>query len=127
MDQDNNKKIITLSYVAAAAVVWLVAGILLNTAAATFGAVARLMDMDVFRHGVPFALALGTFLALQFNAKVVTYTDEVVTEISKVVWPSKPETVAMTIVVCVMLLISAGLLAAFDLVSGYLVNYLIKS
>ena len=126
MESENTKKIMTLSFVGCATVVWLVVGILLDTAAATWGPIARLMDQDIFRHGFPFLLGMATFSALQFNKKVTAYMDEVITEIKKVVWPSRPETSAMTIVVCVMLVISGVLLGFFDMFSGYIVKYLIN-
>lgn len=126
MESDNTKKIMTMSFVGLAAVAWITASVLLETASATFGAVARLSDQDIFRHGIPFAIAIITFLSLQLNAKVRVYSEEIITEVKKVVWPSRPETMAMTIVVCIMLIISGVLLGVFDLFSSYIVKYLIN-
>src|SRR5688572_11233524 len=126
VEGENTKKIMTMSFVGCALVVWLAAGILLDTAASAWGVVARVADQEIFRHGVPFLIAVITFVSLQFNKKVVAYMDEVITEIKKVVWPSRPETSAMTIVVCVMLLISGLLVGLFDMFSGYIVKYLIN-
>ena len=126
MESDNTKKIMTMGFVGCAVVAWICAGVLLDTASATFGVVARLTDQDLFRHGIPFLLAAVTFVSLQFNKKVTVYTEEVVNEIKKVVWPSRPETMAMTVVVCIMLLISGVLLGVFDMASSYIVKYLIN-
>lgn len=126
MESENTKKIMTVSFIAAAAVAWISSSVLLETLASTFGPVAQLRGQNLFKHGLPFLIAVVTFSCLQFNKKVTAYTDEVVTEIKKVVWPSRPETSAMTIVVCFMLILSGVVLGAFDLFSGYIVNYLIK-
>ena len=126
MESENTKKIMTLSFVGIAAVAWMVASILMDTASGMSGGFARLMDSDLVRHGGPFLVALITFLSLQLNKKIVAYADEVITEIKKVVWPSRPETSAMTVVVCIMLIISGVMIGVFDLFSGYIVNFLIK-
>jgi preprotein translocase subunit SecE len=63
---------------------------------------------------------------LQFNSKVLVWGDEVVVEIRKVVWPSKKDTTGMTVVVIVMVLISSLIIAAFDFLSGYIINYFIR-
>lgn len=126
MENDNTKKIMTMSFLGCAIVAWITIGVLLEALSATFGVVARLHDQDLFRHGVPFLVAFATFAALQFNSKVTTYTEEVVNELKKVVWPSRPETSAMTVVVCIMLIISGVLLGAFDMASSYIVKYLIN-
>jgi len=99
-----NKKIITMSFVALAFIIWLIAGVLLDTLAATFGFVRRATDSDLVRHGVPVGLAMLTFAILQFNPSILTWADEVVVEIKKVVWPSRRDTSAMTTVVCIMLI-----------------------
>ena len=122
----SNRKIITVSFVLIAALVWIVSGLLLETAGATLGIVARAMDNDLFRHGLPMALAAVTFLVLQFKKDYVVFTDEVVTEIKKVVFPSRKDTTAMTIVVTIMLLISGFLLWLFDVLSGYGMSLLVR-
>ncbi len=124
--EGNSKKILTVSFVIAAILVAFVVGILLDTAAATFGVFARFMDYDVVRHGIPVISGLIAFLILQFHKKTFVWADEVVVELKKVVWPSKKDTTAMTIVVCIMLVISAIVLGTFDIVAGYLVNFIIR-
>ena len=114
MNKELNKKIATVSFIIVAALTLIVTRVLLQTAAASFGAVQKLWGQDLFQHGLPVAIAVITFAMLQFNPKVITWADEVVTELLKVVWPSRQNTTAMTIVCCVMLLISATLVFAFD-------------
>lgn len=123
MDKTNSK-IITLSFAIAGAIVGFTTHLLLKSFAGAFGIVARFSDTDIVRHGLPVAIGLGLFLALQFNSKVLTWADEVVAEIMKVVWPSQKDTTAMTIVVVVMVLISSVIVSSFDFVSGYVINIL---
>ncbi|MCB0343321.1 MAG: preprotein translocase subunit SecE [Bdellovibrionales bacterium] len=123
---NSTKKIMTVAFVVTAFVAALVVDVLLDSLAATIGAVARFRSMDIVAHGLPVAVGLITFACLQFNSKVVLWADEVVVEIRKVVWPSRRDTSAMTIVTCVMLLISGTLLGVFDFVSRNLIKMFIN-
>ena len=127
MNKNNNyKKIITLSFVIAGFLVAFVANVLMETASAAFGSVARLMTVDAVKHGVPIVLGLATFAALQFNKKVLVWAEEVVSEIDKVVWPSYKDTSAMTIVVSIMLLFAGVALGLMDMMSNYVVGLMVK-
>lgn len=126
MEDNKNQKIITLSFVLTGFLVALVVRVLLETSAATWGIVAKYYSMDWVKHGLPAVLGVGTFAALQFNRKVQVWADEVVTELLKVVWPTKKDTMAMTVVVCIMLLISSFILGFFDFVSSNLVKLVIN-
>lgn len=124
MDKDN-RKIITLSFVIAAFLTYLVVQVVLEALASTFGVVARFYAQDIVKHGLPVASGAILFFALQFNKKVVKWADEVIVEVRKVVWPSRRDTVAMTIVSCVMLLLAGVLLGVFDFLSGSLVQTIV--
>lgn len=121
-----NQKILTLSFVTVSVLVAVSISLLLKTFAGTFGIVARLHDIEVIKHGLPVIVGLVLFGSLQFNKKVLVWAEDVALEIRKVVWPSRKDTTAMTIVVVVMVLISAVIITTFDFVSGYLVNYLVR-
>ena len=125
MEKDNSK-IITVSFVAASFLAAVTTSILLETAAASFGFVAQLYAQDGIRHGVPVTVALVTFAVLQFNKKTVIWADEVVLEIRKVVWPSRRDTTAMTVVVCIMLAISCAILFVFDYISTEVVRIMVQ-
>lgn len=124
--EQTNSKIITLSLASASALVGLTLHLLLVAFAGAFGFVARLIDSNLVRHGLPVLVAVAMFLALQFNRKVLDWAEEVISEIKKVVWPSRKDTTAMTIVVVIMVLISSIIVTSFDFVSGYAVNLLVK-
>ena len=125
MDKTNSK-ILTLSFAIAGAVVGLSVHLLIVSFAGAFGVIARLADSDFVRHALPVAFGLVLFIVLQFNSKVLTWGDEVVSEIRKVVWPSQKDVSAMTIVVVIMVLISSVIVTSFDFVSGYVLNVLMR-
>lgn len=123
--ENDNKKIITVSFAVAALLAAYVSNVIIDTLKVTVGFLAQLLSGDLVTHGVPVVVGLGVFIALQFNKKVVQGADEVVVEIRKVVWPSRKDTTAMTIVVCVMVLISGVAFGVFDIVSSYVVNLMV--
>lgn len=124
--EKTNSKILTASFAIAAMLVGLTTSLLIKAFAGAFGVVARLADSDVFRHGLPVALGLVTFAVLQFNPKIHTWGEEVVSEIRKVTWPSRKDVTAMTIACVIMVLVSSVIVSTFDVISGFFINYLMK-
>ncbi len=121
-----NSKILTVSFALAAILIALTTSLLIKAFAGAFGVVAKAADSDVVRHGLPIALGLIVFAVLQFNPRVLAWGEEVVTEVRKVVWPSRKDTTAMTIACVVMVLISSVIISTFDVVSGFFINFLMK-
>jgi preprotein translocase subunit SecE len=124
--EKTNSKILTLSFAIAGALVGLTVHLLIKAFSGAFGVVARAADSDIVRHGLPVASGILLFLALQFNPRVLSWGEEVVTEIRKVVWPTRKDTTAMTIACVVMVLISSVIVSCFDLFSGFFINHLMK-
>ena len=127
IQETTRKKIITFSFVIASFLVGLVVSVLLDTAIGSSAFVARWVRGDMIRHGFPVLCGLSTFFILQFNKKTFLWADESVLEVSKVVWPTKKDTMAMTVVVCIMLIISSLVLGSLDFVSTELVQLLLFS
>jgi len=123
---NTNSKIVTMSFLALSALIGFTIATLLRVFSGAFGAVARAMEYDMVRHGVPVLAALGLFAYLQFNKGVLTWADEVIAEIKKVVWPPVKDTRGMTIVVVIMVFISGIIVSVFDMVSGFVLNQLMK-
>jgi preprotein translocase subunit SecE len=121
-----NQKILTLSFVTFSILVSVSIGLLLKTFAGTFGFIAKIHDIDIVKHGLPVLVGLALFASLQFNRKALAWGEDVVLEIRKVVWPSRKDTTAMTIVVIVMVLISSVIITTFDFLSGVVVSYLVR-
>ncbi len=125
--ENSNAKILTLSFALAGAIGGLVLHMLIKAFSAAFGIVARLADSDLVRHGLPVFVGLAIFVALQFNSKVKAWADEVVVEVKKVVWPSRKDTTAMTIVVLIMVAISSVIISGFDFASGMFLKWIMGS
>lgn len=124
--EKTNSKIITLSFAIGALLLGVVVSMLIKAFAGAFAFIARASDADIVRHGVPLLIGFAFFAACQFNPKIVTWADECIAELKKVVFPSRKDTTAMTIVVCIMVLISSLIISAFDMISGYIINTLMR-
>lgn len=126
MMDNSNKKILTVSFILAGVLSTFIVSILLDLLSVTFGFMARAMNSDLLQHGLPVGVGFLVFFLLQFNSKVISWADEVVVEIKKVVWPSKKDTFGMTTAVCIMVIISGIFIALFDFISGYVVNLMLQ-
>lgn len=65
-------------------------------------------------------------VSLYRNERAHEMVTDVVTELSKVTWPSRKETYASTIVVIITSLIAAAIVGAFDFVWSYFTDLLYK-
>lgn len=122
-----NRKIATVGFMAAGLLVGIAIKVLLDasTAIAT-GGIGRVLASDIVHHGVPVLAGFLTFAILQANASVRSWGDEVVSELRKVVWPSYEDTVRMTFVTCIMLILSGAALGLLDVMSGKLIEWLLN-
>lgn len=123
---DQTKKVLTLSFAIAGFLTGFTFHLLLKAFSGAFAIVARATSSDLVQHVLPVAIGFAVFLALQFNKKVAVWGEEVVTEIAKVVWPSRKDTTGMTVVVCIMVLISSVVVMGFDFFSASVIGLLIK-
>ncbi len=121
-----NAKLVTFSFLVFSFIIGFTVSTLFKALSGAFSIMAKLNGYDLFKHGVPVLLALSIFLYLQLNSGVLTWADEVIGEIKKVVWPSGKDTRGMTIVVVVMVLISSVIIVSFDWLSGITINTIIK-
>lgn len=121
-----NSKIITVSFAIAGMLLGITVYILIKAFAGAFGVVARASDTDLVRHGIPVLSAFILFFSLQFNSKVKSWALEVVSEVQKVVWPSRKDTTAMTIACVIMVFVCSIIISVFDVVSGFFINLLMK-
>ena len=124
MEKKLVSKIQTVSYLSAAALGWIVTGILIRTLAGMFGAVRKLHGEDLFQHGLPITVAIGIFLYLQLSPKINEWSELVILEVSKVVWPTQKDTVGMTIVTLIMLAISCAVLVTFDWAAASVIGFI---
>lgn len=71
---------------------------------------------------IAFVTAAVVFIVLNRNRKIEQYSSEVASELSKVTWPEKKETVVSAGVIAVVVAICALLLFAFDSLWGTIVK-----
>ena len=126
MIKPENLKIVTVSFVSLAFLAGFVAQVLFETLSVSVGFFAPFYSQDIFRHGIPFITGLGLFLYLYLNKEAKTLADEVVTEVRKIVWPTKKELYAMSFVVCLILILSGAALGVFDLIAGTSVDFFLE-
>ncbi len=123
---EDNKKIITVSFVLLGALLVLTVHLLLGLLAGNFGWASRIESNDLLSTGIPVGLGFIVFMALQFNRVTVDFTDGVVNELKKVVWPSRKDTGLMTVVVVITLIISGIVVGLYDAVWAYVINFIVK-
>lgn len=124
--REENKKIVMVSYICLAAIAAVTTNVIFETFAAAFGFVAVMYAQDIFKHGLPILASVSVLAYLLLSKKMTTISDEVVTETKKVVWPSRKDTSAMTVVVCVMLIISSIILFTMDFLSREIVSMILS-
>ncbi len=117
-----NKKAVSLIYLACGFMGWL----LFREIAGTAWILLRLplpADWIVPPPDIVAALfGIAIFVGLIKSERVNTFTNEVITELSKVVWPNRKETLLSTGVVSVLVGICSVILFLFDMLWGTLVK-----
>ena len=122
---ERNLKIITVAFLGAAFLSAFVVSLVFESLAVYWGPVAWAYGQEWLRHGIPAVLGFGVFMFLQMRAQTRTWAGEVVVEVSKVVWPTRQQTVGMTVLVCIILMLAGMALGVFDLVGSAVVGFLI--
>ncbi len=115
--ENDNKKIITVCFVATGFISFIIARVIFEFLAGNIGFFGKLWSETSVQHAIPVSIGILSFVILEFNKKITVWADEVVTEIRKVVWPSRKDTTGLTIVTCVMVVVSGLILGVFDFVS----------
>ncbi len=117
-----NRKVVSLIYLACGFFAWM----LFRELFASLWVLAHLPMPADWAVAPSELLAVGvgiaTFVVLLRNERVVSFTNEVITELGKVVWPNRKETVISTGVVSVLVGICSIILFGFDVVWGALVR-----
>jgi preprotein translocase subunit SecE len=127
MDQSNQThKIVLMGFVALAATAAYVLKVLMQVLAATSGWFARIYDNLVIQHGLPAALGIGLFILFMVKPSIKKWGEEVVVEVSKVVWPSRKDTQQLTVAVTIIILFAGLVLGAFDVVSKGMVSFILN-
>ncbi len=112
--ENQQQKWVTLSFLAASALVAFLIFSFGEQIAGFYDLEARMRHAELILQGLSIALGLGLFLFLYRSDVVNQFMSEVVVELSRVSWPSQRETRAATILVIVMVLISGLFLGLLD-------------
>ncbi len=120
---------VNMSFVAAGLLLWLIAGDLFAFALGLFGP-----NLDQGLIGVGFTVSdllgilagIGGAVVLYKHEVVNTLAHEIANELSKVTWPTWPETRASTFVVVVVTIICALGLGFFDMIWSILTELVYK-
>ncbi len=120
------QKIMMVSFVAGAFFVGYTVQVFNTILASSWGTYARLTDSDLATHGAPVIFGAAFFAYVSFSPKVKTWAQEVIVEVSKVVWPSQKDTTAMTIFVCFFMIVSGVILGIFDYISSQVIQFIIE-
>jgi preprotein translocase subunit SecE len=121
-NENNNQSIVTFAFVVLGFIAYGIAWVLFELAAETFGGAAALRSSELWKNGIPVATGIITFIVLITNKTSNTWGEESVTELRKVVWPSRKDTIAMTMVCCAVVVFFGIGLGIFDFVSSQVVK-----
>jgi preprotein translocase subunit SecE len=123
----DNRKIIITSYLVTSMVVWFLTRQSIQYFYLTFYQIRRIAGIALAREAVPVVLAAIVFAILYRNSKVNIFLDEVVSELRKVTWPTRPEVIRSTTVVIICIAFASVVLGTFDLTWGKVISYLLNS
>ncbi|MGZ6479900.1 MAG: preprotein translocase subunit SecE [Bdellovibrionales bacterium] len=125
-NEKSNESFISTAFAFAGILVYFIVSVLLEVLAGTFGTIARFRSNEIVQHGLPVAFGLATFLVLFMNKRTHTWADECIGEVRKVVWPSRKDTMAMTMVCCVMVVVSGIGFGVFDFAAAQLIKMFVN-
>lgn len=120
--ETQHQKWVTVSYVAAAALLSFVLFEVSQKVVGAYDLEARLRNIDLMVRGFSIFVGLSSFFLLYRNDKVNQFMSEVVVELSRVTWPTQKETTSATLLVVIMVLVSGMVLGFLD----YLWTVLLK-
>lgn len=125
--ENTNDKFVTGSFLLAGVLVGIVLHALVRTISGMVpGAVGNALSSDMMVHIMPVLIGAIAFAIMQFTPSIRIWGDEVVSEIRKISWPSQRDTMAMTVVVCVMLVLAGLIIGGFDVISAYTIDALLN-
>ena len=114
-----------VSFVGCAFILAAIFRTIMEVLASTLGSFAIFYDQDLVRHGIPAVAGFALFIYMLVNPGVKTWAGEVIAEVAKVVWPSKKDTTAMTVLVTIIIIVSGFMLGVFDFFSRNLINLIV--
>ena len=121
--ETQQKRWVSLSYAAAAVLLGYLVFAGGMYVGGSYDVEARVKNYELVVRGLSFLMGLVLYVSLSRHKQVNQFMGEVVSELSRVSWPTQRETGYSTLVVIVMVVISGLILGFFD----YLWTVLLKS
>ncbi len=112
--ENQHQKWVNLSFFALAALVGYLFFSLANWVVGSYDLETRVRNLEVIVRVGSMVLTGLTFLILYKHSKANQFMNEVMTELSRVTWPSQKDTGSATAIVIIMVLISGVVLGLLD-------------
>jgi preprotein translocase subunit SecE len=123
--ENQNQKWVNLSYLAVSVLTAFIVFTLSMKPTSAYDLESRVRSIEMILRISSLVIGALLFVGLYRNEKVNQYMNEVVVELSRVTWPNQKETTSGTIVVIIMVLLSAGVLWLFDSIWSYLIQWIL--
>jgi preprotein translocase SecE subunit len=112
--ENSIQKWVNFSFIAAAVLVAFILDRAFGSVAAAWDLETRIRNIELYTRVGSLVFGLIAFLVMSKTQSVQRFTQEVVTELTKVTWPAGRETLGSTGIVIVMVLISSVVLGLLD-------------
>ncbi len=114
--ESQHQKWVTVSYLAAAALFGYIVFSMSGKVVSFYDLEVKIRNIGLILRVASVLLGVLVFIVLSRNDDVNQFMNEVMTELSRVAWPTQKETASSTFVVIVMVLISGTVLGLLDFV-----------
>ena len=122
----NTRNIFGITMLCAGAIVWYSFKVATDYFVGYFDLAIRYPWLHVVQNVFPVLLGLTTSYLIYRIQKIRDYLLEVISEVKKVVWPSRKETWGATVIVIIAVLISGVVLGIFDWLAGLFMNFILR-
>lgn len=114
--ESQHQKWVNLSYLLAAVLLGYIVFSAAGKVVAAYDLETRVRNVEFILRGISIAAGALLFIGLYRNEQTNQFMNEVVVELSRVVWPTQKDTTSATFIVIVMVVISGVILGLLDLV-----------
>ncbi|MBI5139198.1 preprotein translocase subunit SecE, partial [Candidatus Nomurabacteria bacterium] len=112
--ENQSQKWVNLCYAAAAFLLGFIVSSFCMKLAGVYDLETKIRNIEIIIRIVSIISGVVLFVVLYRNVEVNQFMNEVVTELSRVTWPTQKETSSATVVVIIMVIISGLLLGLLD-------------
>lgn len=123
--ESQHQKWVNISYLLAAVLLGYIVFSVAGKVVATFDLETRIKNVEMILRGASVVSGALLFLGLYRNDQVNQFMNEVVVELSRVVWPPQKDTASNTLVVIIMVVVSGLFLALLDYAWVYVMKWIL--